>query len=211
MVDYIKALIDLLATTEGRDKLLKGLGAGMRVVAEQSGQKHHKAMAASVSEARSILRLVSVSGNIVKVRDLVAAGSFAPLDVAMILRIIGDGVYSVNDNIAYLGKYLKWDAKTISSAIDRSFVGMFWGFFLAVVIDIVTLLTMNLSDRVKLRARVLLLVRNVCDMFAALHNVKYIKAFSLTGTQVGTLGVISAAVSTFENWEKATAKQLKSA
>lgn len=208
MVDYVKALIDLLATTEGRDKLLKGLGAGMRIVAERSGQKHHKAMAGSVSEARSLLRLASVTGNVVKIRDLVAAGDVSPVDVAMIFRIIGDGFYSVHDNVAYIGKYLKWDPKLVQSAIDRSFIGMFWGFFLAVAIDIVTLLSINPSDKAKLRARLLLLTRNVCDMLAALNGVKYIKSFSLSGSTVGALGVVSAAVSTYENWNKATEKQI---
>lgn len=208
MTDVTKAIVDLLATTEGRDKLLKGLASGMRIVAERSGDKNHKSFAGSVSEARSILRLGGAAANAAKIRDLVAGGKVTAADGAMVLRLLGDAVYSVNDNVAYLGKYLKWDAAVVKSAVDRSFVGMFWGFLIAVLLDVYALVVMDrAASREKWRARVLLLTRNTCDMIAALNNVKYIKSLNLSGTQVGTLGVISAAVSTYENWNKALEKQ----
>lgn len=213
-IDKTKAAVDLLATTEGRDKLLKGLSAGLRVLGEYTGNADQKKMASSVSEARSIMRLVGVANNAVKIRDIVVAGRFTFAEVAMIIRILGDAVYSTHDNFAYFGRYLKWNPSTVSTLVARSFVGMFWGFLFAVAVDVHALATM---DRTKpsfkrdWQARILLLVRNFCDLLAAFSSVKYVKSFNLTPAQSGTLGVISAVISSYENINKAIDKQGKKA
>lgn len=213
-IDKTKVAVDLLATTEGRDKLMKGLSAGLRVLAAYTGRADQGKMASSVSEARSVLRLAGVTNNALKIRDAVAAGRFNFADIAMIIRILGDAMYSVHDNLAYTGKYLQWKPETVSTLVARSFVGMFWGFFFAVVVDVHALVTMDRSKpsfKRDWRARVLLLVRNVCDLAAALSGVKYVKSFSLSPAQAGVLGVISASISSYENINKAIDNQWKKA
>jgi hypothetical protein len=213
-IEKTKVIVDLLATTEGRDKLLKGLSAGLRVLSEYTGSADQKKMASSVSEARSIMRLVGVANNTAKIRDIVVAGRFKFADVAMIIRILGDAVYSTHDNMAYFGKYLKWNPSTVSTLVARSFVGMFWGFLFAVIVDVQALVSMdrnNASFKRDWRARILLLVRNVCDLLAAFSNVKFVKSFNLTPAQSGALGVVSAVISSYENLNKAIDKQGKKA
>lgn len=209
-MDYtLKVFQDLLATTEGRDKLLKGAGAGVRVLAERSGSKDQVAFAANISQARSIMRLASWISNLDRIRALLANGSVSPTDFVMILRIVGDGVYSFFDNLAFIGKHYKWDKMRLDATVHRSFIGMFWGFFFAVLLDVHALFTMDNTSfdfKKTWRSRVLLLTRNFCDMLAALSNVKYLNAVALSATAVGYLGVISASISTFENWNKAAAK-----
>lgn len=211
-IDYQKAVIDLLATTEGRDKLYKGLSAAMRVVGERTGAAHHKAMASSVSEARCLLRVAGAVNNYQKIRSILKDGPLDAVNAGMIFRIAGDAVYCVHDNVNYIGKYALLSKATLDTVVHRSFVGMFWGFLAAVILDLHALITMDRSApdfKEKWHARVLLLTRNFCDLLPALSNVKYLTSFVLTPAQMGGLGVVSALVSTYENWNKTIAAQLK--
>ena len=205
-VDYQKKLINLLATTDGRDKLMKGFSSLAKLLAAQSGSKDQAKLSASVSEGRSLFRMVGWVNNGVKIRGEVFSGKADAWNYAMALRLLGDAIYCINDNIAYVLKYLGTDKAAVQEAVRRSFVGMFWGFLLAVIIDIRALLVLDPKQenyKAAWRARVLILTRDFCDFLNALSSVKYIASFELSPSSSGALGVISATVATFENWQKA--------
>lgn len=204
--DCHKKMINLFATTDGRDKLMKGFSALAKFLGARNNSKDQMVLSASISEGRSILRLAGWINNGVKIQGELSEAS--PWSCVMALRLLGDAVYCVNDNIAYLTKYLGSDKTVTADAIRRSFVGMFWGFFFAVIIDVNALFVMDRNSktfREAWRARVLMLTRNVCDLLAALSSVKYLASVDLSPSTMGCLGVISASVSTYENWIKTKA------
>jgi hypothetical protein len=203
-VDYQKKFVNLLATTDGRDKLMKGFSSLAKLVAAQTGSKEQALLSASLSESRSVLRLAGWLNNGVKIRNELFGSKVNTWNYAMVARLLGDAVYCINDNIAYYLKYMGADKAAVAEAVRRSFVGMFWGFLLAVIIDVRALLLLDpVAEKAAWRARVLVLTRDLCDLLNALSSVKYIASFELSPAASGALGVISASVSTFENWEKA--------
>jgi hypothetical protein len=192
-------LVTLFGKTDGRDKLLKAAAGLAKFTATYTNSEQHTKLAASLSEGRSIMRLVGWLNNIQKFRTQ-PTQSLA--DRMMVARLGFDMFYCIHDNLAYLTKYKALQFVELNTAIYRSFVGLFWGFLFAVALDIHALVTGNLSG-VELRKRVLMLVRNCCDLFSALHNVGYAKGvgFELSARVLGLLGFISGAISCQENWE----------
>lgn len=207
-VDYQKTVIALLNKTEGRDKLAKGLAAFTKIVATYTNVKEHADLGSKISEFRSILRLVGWINNIDKIMAMLLSNNLkSTMDYVLLIRILGDGMYCVLDNLQYLMKHGGVDAKKVALTVHRSFIGMFWGFLAACIIDVVELFRMDEGKlgakyNAEWRARVLMLTRNTCDMLAALSGVKYIKSFELGVRPLGWLGVVSASISSYENWNK---------
>lgn len=204
-----KTLINLLGKTEGRDKLLKFAAGLMRIIATYTNAKQHALMASQVSETRSILRFVLWISNLRKIQLMFVQGQVkVAMDYVMIFRILGDFVYCVHDNLAYATKYgLILSKQHMPGLLYRGFVGMFWGFFAAVVLDIHALVTMDPQNekdyRESWKARVLLLTRNTCDMLAALSQVGYLgSSLALQPRTLGVLAMISGGISSHENWNK---------
>ena len=190
-------VVTLLSKTEGRDKLLKAAAGLAKVLATFTNASQHTKLATSLSEARSIMRL---GGWVVNIQKLATLPSRTLAERLFIIRVAFDMFYCVHDNLQYLTKYGVISPMQLQVLIHRSFIGLFWGFFTAVLIDIHALLTQSLTAT-EWRKRVLMLTRNFCDMLAGLNNVGYAKSlFTLSPRTMGMLGFVSAAISCRDNY-----------
>ena len=203
--------IALLATTAGRDKLLKAAGGATRVLFQYTENKSHGAVTKGISEARSLMRLAGWTQNIQKLRAMWAKRDSLPFqEKLMALRVLLDMGYCVLDNMQYFKKYNLLPLVSMEHAkiVHRSILFMFWGFLTAAIIDVLTFMNMAPVDRITNGpARLGMLVRNSCDCLAALSNSKLLPAAQFSQTTVGVLALISGLISTKENWDATKKKK----
>lgn len=197
-------VINLMARTEGRDKAVKALGGLSRILFSFNGNKKTEQLAASMSEGRTLMRLLLWVTNVQKMQAILSSGGVTSIQYLEVVRIFLDFVFCVHDNLAYLTKYKILNGTPRETLAYRGLVGMMWGFLAACVMDILALAKMRKEvggDESAYRKRKLMLVRNTCDLLASLAQVGYIKSFSLGHRGLGVLALISGAIATKENWD----------
>lgn len=196
-----ETFVTMINKTEGRDKLLKASAGFSRMISTYTNNKSHEAMAKSMSEARSLLRMVSWFNNMQRMKANELASS---VDQLMFVRVLLDAVYVVHDNLAYFTKYKVLNFSSCDTLAHRGLVGLFWGFFVAVIVDLQILLSMSREalgegyEKAR-RLRLGMLVRDLCDMVAGLSQVGYAGNF-LGPRGLGFLGFVSASISCGEIW-----------
>jgi hypothetical protein len=192
--------ITLLGKTEGRDKLLKASGGLARVACHFTGNKQHEALFKSVSDGRSLMRLLLWFSNIQKMAPIASAGGPTPADWLSFLRIFLDLGFCVCDNVVYFSKpgVMKLDAPKVALQGVRF---MCLGFLCAILLDIWALMTLP-SDRVEEKAkRTRKLLGNLCDFVASLNGSNWVKSLQLNHLVLGSLAFTSAAIACVDNWE----------
>jgi len=202
--ETLQTLINLLAKTEGRDKLIKTAGGTMAVVASFTGAVQHQKMSASLSESRTLMRFVLWLKNI---QTLANCPKKTLGDYLWALRVFFDLVYCMHDNLKYLTKYGLINPAPLATIVHRSFIGLFWGFVMACLCDINALLTQKL-DREEKRMRLRCLTRNTCDVIVGLNNVGYLRGYglNLTPRTIGLLGAISGFISSSDLYQASKPK-----
>ena len=189
--ETLQTLITMLGKTEGRDKLLKAGGGAMAVVATFTGATQHKKMSASFSETRTLMRFWSWLKNI---QILATCPKTSTYDCIYVLRVLFDFIYCMHDNLKYLTKYGIISPAPLATIVHRSFIGLFWGFVFAVLMDLHVLMTRKLDAKER-KQRFRMLARNTCDVLAGLHHVKYLKGYNLSPRTLGLLGFTSGFIS----------------
>lgn len=122
-----------------------------------------------------------------------------PRDVIYMLRVLFDGIFSLLDNIVYLGQYLSNNHVCLSKLSYYSRATLFYGYVAAVVLDIYDLI----HDKVMLHRsdRYLVLLRNVCDMISCIGNVS--QRLNPGVAINSALGLISAMIASRELYQNA--------
>lgn len=214
-------LIKLLAMTDGRDKIYKFLAGFFKIlaaVAAQSGShnvKAYKAVNASIGSARSIMRMGKWVADVPKCEKLIATmrakGITGPQlkNLITFFRTVGNSLYVLGDNAAFLSKMklLPCDAKVITK---HAKVAQFWGFFLAAVLDLMSLraaLVKRASDEVtstkEAKAALINLAKDGSDTLVTMATVGYFGAvWHPTAITSGALTCVSGGVATYLNWNK---------
>jgi hypothetical protein len=211
----IDKFVKLLAQTDGRDKIYKTLQGVVKILGYQSAgdkelAKKYGALAKSIGEGRSIMRMTKWVGNVNKLQGFASKlGTLNAKMIVEILRVIGDFGYILGDNLAYLAKYkvLSLDAANVGK---NSKIFQFWGYFCAVILDVWALLKnekQKESDpatyQKERKAGLLSLTKNIADFAATMAAVGYLSAvWSPSAGVTGALGATSGAIATYQNWNK---------
>ena len=215
-MENVDKLIKLLSQTDGRDKLYKFGANSAKIIAwsysvtDPAAAKRWGALATSIGEGRSLMRMGKWTSNTQKLHGYSKKfGNLAQKEFLEILRIIGDFGYVLGDNLAYLCKYkvLGFDKNTCAT---NSKLFQFWGFFFAVIVDLWNLLLLpakNLDAAAfakEQKALLLTFCKDFCDFLVTLNNVKYMAPFGYNPSQgmIGALGATSGAIATYANWTK---------
>ncbi|ORC84613.1 putative glycosomal membrane protein [Trypanosoma theileri] len=199
----IRAMSKCLSTTDGQDKLLKGSGALMKLLFCFCGIKSLLDFADSASEGRSLLRLLSWLSNLQIVYNTLQKDPSGIRDVIYLARIIGDGIFKICDNVAFLG--IKFQGYTdVSQDFARaSRAGLFWGFFAAVMLSLYDLR----YDRytVNNKRRYITLVQNLCDLLTAASTIRF-AGFEMNLFWQSLLTLVSVLLSCADCFRAATIK-----
>lgn len=208
-VDREKTAIALLATTDGRDKLLKGFAQVAKLLSMVTGVKTQAAVAGSVNDCRSLLRVAGFLAHIVTCRGKVLRGETAPQDLVLMARLAGDGIFGFLDTLAFLGKNgFLLSKKAVPGVVKASFDALFYGFLLATILDIMKIrqfMATNKGTEEDMKTRnalFLTLLRDVCDTVFATSAANKTKMLKVTPFQSSILLLISACIATYENWNK---------
>lgn len=197
----VNVLTTYMAATDSRDKMIKGAGCFFKLVGTISGNADYLKTGASMSDARCLMRMMSWIGNVQKISDAMEKRIVGPRDVIFVLRVLLDGIFSLLDNVVYIGRFFNPKSSQLSQFSVVSRASLFYGYVAAVLLDIYDLAknpTMpNRSDRC------LVLTRNACDMVSAIGNVCSI---DIGAANVAALGLISSVIVTREQLKAASLK-----
>jgi hypothetical protein len=210
-------LVKMLSLTDGRDKLLKFVQGASKALAfyssDKATAKQLNALAGSLGEGRSIMRLGKWTTNIQKLQGVVARAEAKGWDQLLVieaLRVLGDAGYVVGDNSTYLAKYriVGGDPKLFTK---YGKISQFWGFFFQVILDVVALSSIDAADSEARTAAVLTLVKDVSDLLVVLSVVQFLpkNVYDLNAGVAGSLLAISGGIATYQNWNKAAPSKAK--
>lgn len=196
----VNILTAYLAATDSRDKLLKGLGAFFKLLGVTCTNDSYMKFGAATSDARSLMRLLTWTNNTKKLSEAMGRTVVSPRDIIYILRVLFDGVFSLLDNIVYLGQYLSNNHVCLSKLSYYSRASLFYGYVAAVILDIYDLI----RDKVMVHRsdRYLVLVRNVCDMISCVGNAS--QRLNPGVAINSALGLISSMIASRELYQSAT-------
>lgn len=189
----IATLTTYLGATDSRDKMIKGAGCFFKVLGAVNGNPNYIKTAGAMSDARSIMRMLSWLGSVQKLSDAMEKRIVQPRDVIFVLRVLFDGLFSLLDNIVFAGRFFSKQSPELARMSYISRASLFYGYVAAVLLDITDLLRdPKMPNR---GARVLVLTRNTCDMVSAIGNVSSI---DIGAANAAGLGLISAIIATRE-------------
>lgn len=193
-----------LASTDSRDKLVKGFGALFKITGAFTGNPHHGKLAAACSDARSIMRLGVWVNNIKKLDDASMAPELGVRGVLFILRVLFDAIFSSLDNIAYVGNFFHPKNRGLAKVSSLGRASLFWGYVFAVIIDAIDLSnTKGTKNQIN---KALTLTRNACDMISTVGNVFSV---DIGATNGACLALLSSVIATREQLMAAHAKEYK--
>eukprot|EP00796_Vickermania_ingenoplastis_P004340 gene4340-3154_t len=193
-----------LGSTDSRDKLVKGVGSIFKITMAMTGNPHHGKMAASCSDARSIMRLAVWVNNIQKLEAALSAQEITPRGALFIIRVLLDGIFSSLDNIAFIGNFFHPKNPGLKRVSNIGRGALFWGYVFAVIVDVMDLSkTEGCKNKVN---KALTLTRNACDMISTVGNVFPVDIGATNGAM---LAVISSVIATREQLMIAYDKQKK--
>lgn len=212
-------LINLLALTDGRDKIYKFLAGLFKILGAISGSSEQKALAASctsvgsaIGSARSIMRMGRFVADVPKLEKLSSkvAKKAEIKTVIEILRTIGNSLYIIGDNIAFVAKH-KLIAVSDKEVTKYAKTAQFWGFFLASVLDLFALTAAfqksnsdPAASKKETRSALIGLAKDGSDTLVSLAAVGYVKSiWQPSAITTGALTCVSGGVATYNNWKKA--------
>ncbi|KEG07188.1 glycosomal membrane protein [Trypanosoma grayi] len=216
MSDFDK-FVKLLAQTDGRDKIYKFLGGVLKILATvEAGHPRaasYKAVGSSITDGRSLLRMAKWTGDVPKMHSIVALytekGTVEMKKIIEFLRVLGNFLYVLGDNTAFLMRYklLPGKAKQVQ---HHSKIAQFWGFFFAAVLDLVALrkaLLKRASDAAtsqkEAKAALISLAKDGADVFVTMAAVGYMKeVWHPSAVTSGALTALSGGIATYLNWKK---------
>ncbi|CAJ1025479.1 Peroxisomal biogenesis factor 11 (PEX11), putative [Leishmania lindenbergi] len=200
-MSVVAALNTYMAATDSRDKMIKGAGCFFKMMGAINGNSNFMKTGAAMSDARCIMRMLSWLGNVQKISDAMEKRVVQLRDVLFVLRVLFDGIFSLLDNIVFAGRFFDNNSPTLAQMSHVSRASLFYGYAMAVMLDIYDLVRdPNMPKR---GDRCLVLTRNTCDMVSAIGNVC---AVDIGAANVAGLGLISAIIATREQLIAAAAK-----
>eukprot|EP00796_Vickermania_ingenoplastis_P004688 gene4688-3381_t len=217
-------IIALLALNDGRDKIYKFLAGFLKILAACSKDKQQQALAsafsslaASIGSARSVMRMGKFIADVPKYEK--AAGKlqkkgFDVKTVIEVLRTVGNSLYILGDNAAFIAKH-KLIAASPKAITKYAKLAQFWGFFLAAVLDVFALAAgvgKQESDPVaakkEIKDAVLGLAKDGSDTLVSMAAVGYFKnVWHPNAYTTGVLTCVSGGVATYSNWNKVAKKK----
>lgn len=220
-MNNLDKLIKLLGQTDGRDKIYKFLGGLFKILATVAAKnndpraKAYKAIGASITSARSLMRMGKFVGDVPKLQKIAGGIQKQGLRGTEVkkfiefLRVIGNSLYIIGDNSAFIAKHklIPADAKAITK---KAKVAQFWGFFLAAVLDLFALRAAlqkrdadAASSKKEAKAAVISFTKDASDVLVTMATVGYLKEFwHPTPVTAGALTCVSGGVATYLNWNK---------
>lgn len=212
-------IIALLALTDGRDKLYKFLAGVFKIIGALSKKQQQlaltsacDAMGAAIGSARSVMRMGKFVADVPKLKKLGSKASATPdlKTVIEIFRTIGNSLYIIGDNVAFVAKQklISADAKCVTKCAK---VAQFWGFFLAAVLDVFALAAAQAKKstdpstyKKEQKAALLGLAKDGSDTLVTMAAVGYFKnIWHPCPMTAGALTCVSGGIATYTNWKKA--------
>lgn len=216
---FLDQLIALLALTDGRDKLYKFLAGVFKIFGALAKKQQQlalgsacEAMGASIGSARSVMRMGKFVGDVPKLKKLGDVVSTKPnlKTVIEILRTIGNSLYIMGDNVAFVAKQklIRADAKCVTKCAKTA---QFWGFFFAAVLDLFALTAAQKKKstdpstyKKEQKAALLGLAKDGSDTLVTMAAVGYFKSiWHPCPVTAGALTCVSGGIATYTNWKKA--------
>ncbi|KAH9600284.1 Peroxisomal biogenesis factor 11 [Trypanosoma melophagium] len=218
MSDYDK-FVKLLAQTDGRDKIYKCIAGVVKVLATVDTTPAHlasyKLLGTSIGDGRSLMRMAKWAGDVPKMRSALtqcrAKGGVDLRKLVEFFRVLGNFLYVLGDNVAFLSRHRLLLAGSHKQLQWRSKVAQFWGFFFAVVLDLLALRTAlrrhrdgdAANARKEARAALTALAKDAADALVAMATVGYMRGVWQPGpATTGALTALSGAIATQLNWAK---------
>nr|CCC53771.1 putative glycosomal membrane protein [Trypanosoma vivax Y486] len=209
--------VKLLSQTDGRDKIYKFLSGVAKALAyldtAQPRVAAYKSIGSSLSDGRSLLRMVKWSGDVPKMQSIVTSfrskGKVNLKDGIQLLRVLCNFLYVLGDNVAYFARY-----KLVNLQHKRVYLNaktaQFWGFLFAAVLDIIALraaLKKRSSDAVaskkEAKNALINLAKDGSDVLVTMAVVGYMKeVWRPNALTSGVLTAVSGGVATYLNWTK---------
>ncbi|CBZ27340.1 glycosomal membrane like protein [Leishmania mexicana MHOM/GT/2001/U1103] len=200
-MSVVGTLSTYMAVTDSRDKMIKGAGCFFKMLAALYGNPNFMKTGAAMSDARCWIRMLSWLSNVQKISDAMEKRIVQPRDVLFVLRVLFDGIFSLLDNIVFAGRFFNPNSPSLSQMSYVSRASLFYGYAVAVVLDMYDL--MRDPKMPKRGDRCLVLTRNACDMVSAIGNVCPV---DIGAANVAGLGLISAIIATREQLLAAATK-----
>lgn len=198
MAPKADVIANYLAATDSRDKLIKGAGCFFKVLAATTGEANYLSVANSMSDCRSLMRMLSWLNNVQVLSEATEKNVVQFRDVIHALRVLCDGVFSLLDNVVYLGRFFQPKNPQLAQLSFVSRAALFYGYVFACTLDVYDLTyDKNLPDR---HGRFLVLTRNVCDLVSCVGNVSKV---DIGAANSAMLGLISSIIASRELYRKA--------
>lgn len=216
-------LIKLLGQTDGRDKIYKFLAGLFKILAVIAARNNdlragaYKALGCSIGSARSLMRMGKFIGDVPKLQKIAGSAAskpkgFAGVELKMYIeffRIIGNSLYILGDNVAFVAKHhlIPADAKMVAKGAKFA---QFWGFFLAAVLDLLSLreafskrVVDEATSKKEAKAAIINFTKDFSDVLVTMAAVGYLKSFwHPTDVTAGALSCVSGGIATYLNWNK---------
>ncbi|RNF19700.1 glycosomal membrane protein [Trypanosoma conorhini] len=165
VIDVLQVTAISLESVDMPDKALKGAGALAKLFCCLLRDKNFIGFADATSEARSLVRVLSWLSNLQTLSRLLNKEQSGMRDVIVLLRVLGEGIFKLADNVAFLGRKLQGDAPLFREAAHTSRLGLFWGYLAAVVLSLFDLRhDFPPGGR---RKQLLSVFQGVCDLLTA--------------------------------------------
>ncbi|CCW62467.1 unnamed protein product [Phytomonas sp. EM1] len=195
-----------LASNDSRDKLIKGAGCFFKLLGIASGQKKYLEVSAAMSDCRCLMRLLSWVNNTKKISDALEKNAVGLREVIFILRVLFDGIFSILDNVVYLGHFFDNSNPNLIRLRVLSRAFLFWGYVAAVILDVHDLVKDKTIQSYTLRHFVL--TRNACDMLSSVGNVFNVDIGLTSASFLGLLSAIIASNEQIQIAQKSLSPQL---
>ena len=210
----LDTFIKLLSVTDGRDKIYKAAGSIAKFLeytalkgGDKDGAKRFGALAKSVGEGRSLLRMGKWVQNTKKLTETAVEGQvFQTSETGMeYARVAADFGYIFGDNVHYLAKYGLISGADTKWVSKQSKLFQFYSYVLGVVLAAIKLVKARASGKpAAIKAATINLAKNVADILASVDAVGYGTYVGYNPSQgfVAICGFVSGALATYQNVEK---------
>ena len=198
--------IQLLANTDGRDKIYKTMESLSKLMAcfvQQRCSVKLIRFSQRVSDGRSLMRLGKWVSNAQKLKDSadknVSEQSLEEkLDSS---RIFCDFCYIIIDNILFLNRFLFMSLKQEQSYARRSKVFQFWTFFFACALDIMKMMRKYKEGEKTFAIRdILNFIKNFADFLVTLSAVRYISfIYNPSSAWLSLCSIVSGSIATAQH------------
>uniref|UniRef100_A0A7S1LYE2 Glycosomal membrane protein n=1 Tax=Neobodo designis TaxID=312471 RepID=A0A7S1LYE2_NEODS len=202
--------VKFMASAEAREKALKLFTNVARVAHSVSGDAQHVALAKSLSDGRSLLRLVQHGNQLTAIRDIVARGNLGCQQHLTIVRNVFELGFLCLNNAALFSKWglMRIDVRRANYRGTLCLLGVYTVACIVDVLKMIALDAKNLKDGaddyVRQWRRLLLdLARHLCDALASLSQSQLLTGATCSDRTVALLGGASGLAACYINWKSA--------